>query len=126
MSTAADRLAARPAGRPAVERAGSVVTMVVTGQLDANAGVELLACLQAEVESASRVDIDLQGVTGSSPEGTRSLRRARALATPLADGLHFRTGPGAGQTALLDAFAVDDEDDVEVADLGDPLPADPA
>jgi hypothetical protein len=118
MSTAADPLATRPGGRPAVQRSGSLVTMVVTGQLDANAGIELLACLQAEVESAERVDIDLLGVTGSSPEGARSLRRARTmLASRLTEGLHFRTGPGPGQEALLEAFS-HEEDDAD--DGGDP------
>jgi hypothetical protein len=110
MSTAADPLAARPGGPPAVQRTGSVVTIAVTGQLDANAGVELLASLRDEVESASRIDIDLLGVTGSTPEGARSLRRARSIAGRLTDGLHFRTGPGAGQEALLEGFADDGED----------------
>ena len=122
MSTAADPLAARPSGPPAVQRAGSVVTVVVTGLLDANAGVELLATLQAELDAASRVDIDLLGVTGSNPEGARSLRRARTLSGRLTDGLHFRTGPGAGQEALLEAFAEDDEPDADApppAQLGD-------
>ena len=117
MSTAADPLAARPTGPPAVQRAGTVVTIVVTGQLDANAGVELLACLRSELESATRIDIDLLGMTGSTPEGARSLRRARSLAGRLDDGLHFRTSPGPGQEALLEGFA--DEDGEQLADSPD-------
>ena len=38
------------------------------------------------------------------------MRRARSLSGRLVDGLHFRTGPGAGQQALLDAFAETDAD----------------
>jgi hypothetical protein len=84
------------------------VTITLTGALDANGGVELLAALQAELDTASRIDIDLRSVSGWTPEGARSLRRARSLAGRLTEGLHFRTGPGAGQEALLDAFADDD------------------
>jgi len=110
MSTAADPLAARPTTPPtrlAVQRAGAVVTIVLSGQLDAHGGVELLAGLQAEVERADRIDIDLRSLSSWTPEGARSLRRARSMSGRLSDGLHFRTGPGAGQDALLDAFADD-------------------
>jgi hypothetical protein len=113
VSTAADPLAARPGPAPSGlvrDCDGAQVTITPTGALDANGGVELLAALQAELETASRVDIDLRSVSGWTPEGARSLRRARSLAVRLVDGLHFRTGPGAGQEALLVAFADDELD----------------
>ena len=78
-----------------------------------NGGVELLATLQPVLDGATRIDIDLLGVTGSTPEGARSLVGPAASSGRLADGLHFRTGPGAGQEALLEAFADEEhgEDD---------------
>jgi hypothetical protein len=94
-----------------VQREGRLVTIAVRGRLDANAGVELLASLQDEIEGGpSRVDLDLQGVDDWTPEGARALRRARRLARVLHDGLHYRCAAGAGHDALLEAFAEDDDD----------------
>lgn len=95
--------------RPGASRGASAVTIVLTGHLDAHAGVELLAGLQAELEpSVTRIDIDLLGLTGWTPEGARALRRAHSLSSRLTDGLHFRTGPGAGHDALLEAYGADE------------------
>jgi hypothetical protein len=105
MSTTAEPGVARPSTGVSVRRDDSLVTILVSGTLDANGGVELLAALQAELDGATRLDIDLLGVTGSTPEGARSLLRARSFSARLTGGLHFRTGPGAGQDALLEAFA---------------------
>jgi hypothetical protein len=89
------------------------VTIALDGRLDANAGVELLAALQARLDGgATRIDIDLLGLDDWSPEGARALRRCRRLAQGLPGGLHYRTGPGAGHDALLEAFA-DDSDDTD-------------
>jgi hypothetical protein len=110
MSPTAESSVARPPTGVTVQRDGSLVTIVVTGLLDAHGGVELLAALQPELDGATRIDIDLLGITGSTPEGARSLVRARSLSGRLDDGLHFRTGPGPGQAALLEAFAVVDVD----------------
>lgn len=107
-----------------VQRNGALVTISLAGTLDANTGVELLASLQDALDAgADRVDIDLLAVADWSPEGARSLRRCRRLARGrgLEDGLHYRTGPGAGHEALLDAYG--DPDDADDADLdADPLP----
>lgn len=93
------------------------VTIPLGGILDANAGVELLASVSRHVEAgANRIDIDLMGVDDWTPEGARALRRCRRIARTLAGGLHYRTGPGAGHDALLEAFADDGseaDDDVE-------------
>ena len=100
-----------------VQRSGTVVTIALRGRLDANTGVELLATLQSELEvGATRIDIDLLAVDGWAPEGARALRRSRRLARPLADGLHYRTGPGAGHDALLAAYADDEAEDELDAD----------
>lgn len=107
------------AGQVRVGREGALVTITIRGRLDANAGVELLAALQEEVEGApNRIDVDLQSVEDWTPEGARALRRARRLARVVDDGLHYRCGPGAGHDALLEAFADDGEDLDELADEG--------
>jgi hypothetical protein len=116
VSATAEPSVARPSAGLAVQRDGSLVTILVSGLLDANGGVELLAALQPELDGATRVDIDLLGLTGSTPEGARSLVRARSLSGRLGDGLHFRTGPGPGQKALLAAFAEDDMDNGDTED----------
>ena len=90
-------------------RVEGTVTITLGGRLDANAGVELLAALQAHLDAgATRIDIDLLGLDGWSPEGARALRRCRRLAQNHPGGLHYRTGPGAGHEALLEAY--DDAD----------------
>lgn len=101
----------------AVRREGSVLTVTVTGQLDANSGVELLAGIRSAIEGATRIDVDLLGIAGFTPEGARSLKRSRALSGRLPDGLHFRIAPGVCQEALLEAFAGGEgaDDDVDLA-----------
>ena len=104
---------ADPGVVPDAHRVEGTVTIALGGRLDANAGVELLAALQAHLDGgASRIDIDLLGLDDWSPEGARALRRCRRLAQNLSGGLHYRTGPGAGHDALLEAFA-DDSDDAD-------------
>jgi hypothetical protein len=102
------------AGQVRVSRDGGVVTISLHGRLDANAGVELLAALQEELEGgADRIDVDLLAVQDWAPEGARALRRCRRLAHSLTDGLHYRTAAGASHEALLDAYADDELDDDE-------------
>jgi hypothetical protein len=109
---------------PPVERDGALVTITLRGRLDANAGVELLATLQDEIEGGSaRVDVDLQAVEDWTPEGARALRRARRLGRVLTNGLHYRCAAGAGHDALLTAFAGDGaaDDDEETPARGHDL-----
>ncbi len=97
---------------PGVERDGGLVTITIKGKLDANAGVELLAALQDEIDAGpARVDVDLQAIEDWTPEGARALRRARRLGRVLDDGLHYRCAAGAGHDALLVAFTDDPEDE---------------
>lgn len=96
------------AGPVRVARAGDLITISLHGRLDAHTGVELLAALQGEIDgNPPRIDVDLLAVEHWTPEGARSLRRARSLAQGLPDGLHYRTAAGAGHEALLAAFADD-------------------
>ena len=113
MSPAADSAVAPDVTTPAE----GTVTITLSGRLDANAGVELLAALQAHLDAgATRVDIDLLGIDDWNPEGARALRRCRRLAGNLVGGLHYRTGPSAGHEALLEAFALDTDDDLDDAE----------
>ena len=93
------------AGPVRVARAGDLITISVHGRLDAHTGVELLASLQGELDGRPlRVDVDLVAVDHWTPEGARSLRRARSLAQGLPAELHYRTAAGPGHDALLAAF----------------------
>ena len=92
----------------AVERGadGDTVVLTVRGCLDGAAGAALVqAAAEATQAAAARIDIDLCGVTGFTPEGARWLLRCRRLSAQLPGGLHYRTGRGAGQEALLVAYA---------------------
>ena len=93
----------------AIERsaAGDLVVLTVRGCLDGAAGAALVkAASDAAVERRpSRIDIDLCSVTGFTPEGARWLLRCKRLSADLRDGLHYRTGRGPGQEALLVAYA---------------------
>ena len=94
-------------------RASSVddhVTIVVDGHLDAGAGAKLVDAVAAALrESPERIDIDLSVLTSFTNEGALTLSNCRDLCSDLPDGLHYRTEGGAGQLALLSAFATETE-----------------
>jgi hypothetical protein len=84
---------------------GAVVVLTPVGCLDASAGAALLAAAEAAIASgAERLDVDLRSIDASTAEGAASLVACRALAVGLAQGLHYRTGRGAGREALLAAY----------------------
>ena len=84
---------------------GSVVVLTPTGCLDADAGKALLDAAHTAIASgASRLDVDLRGIADSTAEGAASLVTCRVVAAGLAEGLHYRTGRGAGRQALLAAY----------------------
>jgi hypothetical protein len=84
---------------------GEVVVLTPTGCLDAVAGAALLAAAEAAITSgASRLDVDLRSIDASTTEGAATLVACRGLATGLAEGLHYKTGRGAGREALLQAY----------------------
>ena len=87
------------------------VTITVLGCLDAVVGEELLHRTAAAIdEQPSRLDIDLCSLTGFTHRGADSLAACRDLCADLPDGLHYRTGQGAGRDALLSAYPADDEE----------------
>jgi len=92
--------------------AGTTVTIRVGGVLDAVAGPALVDTLRAELDRGPhRVDIDLGGLEGFTDAGLDALASCRPLGTGLPGGLHYRTEGGAGQDALLAAFALHPEID---------------
>jgi hypothetical protein len=86
--------------------AGDVVVLTVRGRLDSGTGAALVrAAATAVSDAAVRVDIDLRSITGFTGDGARWLHRCRRLSEELPEGLHYRTGRGPGQAALLAAYA---------------------
>ncbi len=93
-------------GQVLAESEGSIVTIRLTGELDAVAGRALLDTVRHELDRGpSRIDIDLVGLLAFNDDGAAALAEARALCAGLAEGLHYRTDGGAGQDAVLAAFA---------------------
>ena len=88
------------------DTAGPTVTIFVSGELDADAGRALLDAVRHELENGpARIDIDLGNLVSFDDDGTAALAECRALSGGLVEGLHYRTEGGAGQAALLTAFA---------------------
>lgn len=82
--------------------------LALTGTLDAAAGTDLCTALARLIAGGTtRVDLDLRDVTGFDEDGVAALAACHALAPQLADGLHYRTGPGPGRDALLASYAAD-------------------
>ncbi|HEX9994996.1 MAG TPA: hypothetical protein VGB14_18875, partial [Acidimicrobiales bacterium] len=83
-----------------------VVVIAVSGLLDAEAGAALVRAARHAAEGApTRLDIDLQCLDGFTDEGAAALVTCRDVGNALAEGLHYRTGRGAGRDALLAAYA---------------------
>jgi hypothetical protein len=93
-----------------------VVTIAVGGALDETAGAALIESLREELDRGPiRVQVDLTGLESFTEEGATSLATCHSLGTGIPEGLHFRTEPGAGQEALLVAFATESDDGEEFA-----------
>ena len=95
-----------------VEGDDDAAVVVVTGALDLAAGHLLTTLAAGAVErGATRLEVDLHAVTSFTDEGAAALRVCRQLGADLPAGVHYRTGPGAGRTALIAAYAGEGEDD---------------
>ena len=89
-----------------VSCSGTVVVVALEGHLDRDAGTTLVEVAQAAaVGDVTRLDVDLRAVTSFDEAGANSLVACRAVGAALAEGLHYRTGQGAGRQALLAAYA---------------------
>ncbi|HYD10482.1 MAG TPA: STAS domain-containing protein [Acidimicrobiales bacterium] len=86
---------------------GDGVVLAVEGTLDDALGTVLLAAVSDAVASGTgRLDIDLSSIQSFDDAGTAALLACRDAASGVGGGLHYRTcGGGAGQEALLAAFA---------------------
>lgn len=83
-----------------------VVVIAIVGTLDEVTGDDLVRAAGAAVaDGAARLDIDLQRLDGFTDDGAACLVTCRDLGVGLADGVHYRTGQGAGRDALLSAYA---------------------
>jgi hypothetical protein len=89
----------------AVTTEGRTVVLAVLRNLDEAAGRELVKAASAAVEADSeRIDVDLCALQGYTPDGARALVACRDIAARLPQGLHYRTGRGAGRDALMAAY----------------------
>ena len=85
-----------------------IVTVGVEGSLDGATGRALVHVGEAVVsEGADRLDLDLRLLAGFTVEGAAALVRCREMCAVLPQGLHYRTGAGAGREALLAAYEQD-------------------
>jgi hypothetical protein len=98
----------RPA--PAVESVELSVTagvarLTIRGCLDGETGRALAEVARAAVTGeVVRLDLDLRSVSSFDQAGADALLACRELGADLAEGLHYRTGQGAGRAALLAAY----------------------
>jgi len=89
-----------------VRTEGAAVVLELSDALDPMVGRVLIDAVASAVATApERVDIDLRSLMSWTDEGARALVRCRELCRDLPDGLHYRTGRGAGREALLAAYA---------------------
>lgn len=92
--------------RVTVRTDGAAVVLELSDALDPAAGRALVAAVTSAVATApQRVDIDLRRLVSWTPEGARALVECREICRHVPDGLHYRTGRGPGQEALLAAYA---------------------
>lgn len=93
-----------------VSREGATIVISVDGHLDGEAGKQLLAAASDAVGSSGtqRLDVDLRELESFDAGGAEALVECRALGGQLAEGLHYRTGRGAGRSALLSAYRAAD------------------
>jgi hypothetical protein len=91
---------------------GTTVVIAVEHCLDMPTGEALLHAASAAVATGpSRLDIDLRALENFTLEGAGALAHCRELGAKLAEGLHYRTGRGAGRDALLAAYSQLDGDE---------------
>lgn len=95
------------------------VVISVRGHLDLGVGQSLVRAAAAAVDlrGVNRLDVDLRALESFTMEGTDALVACRSLGARLPDGLHYRTGRGAGRTALLTAYKAVDTAEMRAIDV---------
>jgi acetyl-CoA carboxylase carboxyltransferase component len=104
----------------AAQDSGTVI-ITVRGHLDGSAGGALLqaATVAVGAKGACRLDIDLRALDSFTPEGADALVACRAVGAQLPEGLHYRTGRGAGRSALLSAYRAADTAEMKAISFPD-------
>ncbi len=88
-----------------VRAEGGAVVLELCDLLDADTGEALVSAAEAALTTdPERVEVDLRSLQSWTKDGVASLVRCRAVCGDLPDGLHYRTGRGAGRAALLAAY----------------------
>lgn len=89
-----------------VRTRGAAVVLELSHALDPSVAQILIEKLREVVDARpERVDIDLRGLVSWTPDGACSLVTCREMCREVPEGLHFRTGRGAGREALLAAYS---------------------
>lgn len=89
-----------------VRTEGDAVVLELSDSLDLDVGRVLVDAVATAVATGpERVEIDLCSITTWTEDGAQALVQCRELCCDLPDGLHYRTGRGAGRDALLAAYA---------------------
>ena len=82
-----------------------VARLTIRGCLDGETGRALAEVARsAATGEVVRLDLDLRGVSSFDQAGADALLACREVGAALAEGLHYRTGQGAGRAALLAAY----------------------
>ncbi len=85
---------------------GQTHILRVGSRLDGPTAAALVeAATAAAANGAERVDIDLRSLQFFTEGGAAALVACREICAEVPHGLHYRTGKGPGQEALLAAFA---------------------
>ena len=89
-----------------VEVDADMAVLTVHGRLDGTTGERLLEAAASVTDGGiRRLDLDLQHVESFNQAGAAALAACRDVVGGLHEGLHYRTGRGAGKDALLAAYA---------------------
>lgn len=109
-------------GSVRVSQEGEAIVIAVGGHLDGDAGARVLEAATAAVgtSGAQRLDVDLRELDSFDLDGADALVACRALSGQLADGLHYRTGRGAGRSALLSAYRAADTGEMRAITVPEP------
>ena len=95
---------ARP-GTVDVSIEGGIAVLTLRGCLDGATGAVMAeAARSLAADHVVRLDVDLRHITEFDQAGADALLACRQAGAALEEGLHYRTGQGAGRAALLAAY----------------------
>jgi hypothetical protein len=104
-ATGSEALVQSPPSPVDVTTEGRTVVLAVVRCLDETAGGALLDAAAAALDTGpDRIEVDLRALDSFTDAGARALVGCRDLSVKLPEGLHYRTGRGAGRDALMVAY----------------------